>query len=110
MLLVTIYTLHNTVFRIYSTAGIQGFKTNHSLQVTAATRLFQAGVEKQLIMKRTGHHRTDGIRVYKRSSIEQQQAISNILSRSKKQKVDNAVQDDACTSLVPASASLKTHN
>ena len=61
-------------------------------------------------MERTGHHSTDGIRVYKRSSIEQQQAISDILSRSKKQKVDNPVQDDACTSLVPASASLNTHN
>ena len=103
------HTLHNTVSRICTAAGIRGFKTNHSLRVTAATRLFQAGVDEQLIMERTGHHSTDGIRVYKRSSIEQQQAISDILSRSsKKQKVENPMQDDVCTSLVPASASLST--
>ena len=60
-------------------------------------------------MERTGHHSTDGIRVYKRSSIEQQQAISDILSRSKKQKVDNPVQDDACTSR-SSICPLNTHN
>ena len=103
------HTLHNTVSRICTAASIRGFKTNHSLRVTAATRLFQAGVDEQLIMERTGHHSTDGIRVYKRSSIEQQQAISDILSRSsKKQKAENPMQDDTCTSLVPASASLST--
>ena len=75
------HTLHNTVSRISRAAGIQGFRTNHSLRVTAATQLFQASVDEQLIMKRTGHHSTDGIRTYKRSSVEQQEAISDILSR-----------------------------
>ena len=105
------HTLHNTVSRICTTAGIRVFKTNHSLRVTAATCLFHAGVEEELIMERTGHHSTDGIRVYKRSGIEQQQAISDILSRSsKKQKLDNPVQDNACTSLVSTSASLNTQD
>ena len=70
------HTLDNTVSRICKAAGIKGFKTNHSLRVTTATRLFQAGVDEQLIMERTGHHSTDGIRTYKRSSAQQQEAIN----------------------------------
>jgi len=31
-------------------AEFQGFYTNHSLRATAATRLFEAGVEDQLIV------------------------------------------------------------
>ncbi len=41
-------------------AGFQGHYTNHSLRVTAATRLFDAQIDEQLIdeqlnMNRTGH-------------------------------------------------------
>ena len=32
-------------------AGIQGFKTNHSLRATRATHLYQQGADKQLIME-----------------------------------------------------------
>ena len=84
------HTLDNTVSRICKAAGIKGFKTNHSLRVTTATCLFQAGVDEQLIMERTGHHSIDGIRTYKRSSAEQQEEISKILSRSKKLKEDTS--------------------
>ena len=48
-------TLGKTVSRSCTMSGIKGFKTNHSLRVTAATRLFHAGVDEQLIIKRTGH-------------------------------------------------------
>ena len=48
-------TLNGTISRICRAAGISGFKTNHSLRVTTATRLFQSGVDEQLIMARTGH-------------------------------------------------------
>ena len=96
------HTLDNTVSRICKAAGIKGFKTNHSLRVTTATRLFQAGVDEQLIMERTGHHSTDGIRTYKRSSAQQQEAISDILSRSKKLKKHAS----ESTALIPASTSL----
>ena len=40
-------TLAKTVCRICAAAGIEGFKTNHSLRVITATRLFQAGVQEQ---------------------------------------------------------------
>ena len=59
-------TLSSTVGRICKQAGILGFKTNHSLRVTSATRLFQSGVDEQLIMSNTGHRSIDGVRSYKR--------------------------------------------
>ncbi len=72
-------TLQLTVPRLCSSAGIEGYKTNHSLRVTAATRLYQAGVNEQLIMKRIGHRSIEGIRLYKRVSDIQEQAVSAII-------------------------------
>ena len=43
-------TLTNTVRRLCNEAGIEFFFTNHSLRTTAATRLYDAGVDEQLIM------------------------------------------------------------
>lgn len=100
------HTFDTTVSRICRAAGIKGFKTNHSLRVTTATRLFQAGVDEQLIMGRTGHHSTDGIRTYKCTSAEQQEANSDILSRSKRPRADTS----KCMSLVPSSTSLATQD
>ena len=79
--------LAGTVSRLCKSAGIKGFKTNHSLRVTNATRLYSSGTDEQLIMERTGHRSTDGVRPYKRTSESQQMAISDILNRSKKNKV-----------------------
>lgn len=73
-------TLTNTMKRICGQAGVTGYKTNHSLRVTTATRLFQKGVDEQLIMARTGHRSTDGIRTYKRISDEQHKALSDVLN------------------------------
>jgi hypothetical protein len=73
-------TLSQTVGRLCKQAGIVGFKTNHSLRVTSATRLFQSGVDEQLIMSHTGHRSVDGVRFYKRISEEQKKTVSGILS------------------------------
>ena len=75
-------TLMTTVNRLCKSASIDGYKTNHSLRVTAATRLFQQGVDEQLIMLRTGHRSIDGVRTYKRVSKDQQQVLSNVLNRT----------------------------
>ena len=42
-------TLTHMVKEMCSAAGIKGHKTNHSLRATAATRLFHAGTDEQLI-------------------------------------------------------------
>ena len=89
-------TLDKTVARMCSAAGIIGFKTNHSLLVTLATQLFQEGVDEQLIMAKTGHRSTDGVRSYKRVSKEQMELISNVVqggSLEKKPKLQSTTED-----------------
>ena len=66
--------------RLCRSAGISGFKTNHSLRATSASRLYQSGVEEQQIMERTGHRSLEGVRSYKRTSDEQREALSDILN------------------------------
>ncbi len=48
-------------------AGIEGKFTNHSLCAMTATRMFQKGVDEQLIKCVTGH-KSDAVRLYKRPS------------------------------------------
>lgn len=74
--------LGDTVPRLCTQAGIEGHKTNHSLRATAATRLYQSGVDEQQIMERTGHRSLEGVRSYKRTSRQQREALSDILNRS----------------------------
>ena len=56
-------SLGNTVKRLCDSAGVQGYFTNHSLRASTATRLFEAGVDEQLIMLRTGHNTISGLKV-----------------------------------------------
>jgi hypothetical protein len=60
--------------------GYQGYYTNHSLRVSTATRLFDKCVDEQLIMARTGHSSTDGVRAYKRTSVKLQELTSDVLN------------------------------
>ena len=39
-----------------------------TIQATAATRLYHAGVDEQMVMERTGHHSLEGVWTYKRTS------------------------------------------
>lgn len=81
-------TLRDTVKRICKGAGIQGFKTNHSLKFTTDSHLYQAGVDEQLIMERTVQRSLEGVRSYKRTCDKQRIALSDILNR-KKTRQDN---------------------
>ena len=65
-------------------AGIAGYKTNQSLCVTAATRLYDSGVDEQLVIETTGHCSTEGVRTYKRTATAQCETVSDILSCAKK--------------------------
>ena len=57
-------TVCTTVQNMCQESGVEGYNTNHSLRVTAATCLFHEGKDEQLIMARTGHRSTDGVRTY----------------------------------------------
>ena len=48
--------------------------------MTNATKLFQSGIDEQLIMARTGHRSLEGVRAYKRVSTDQKQSVSMILN------------------------------
>lgn len=71
-------TLAGTVKRMFDTAGIPGFFTNHSLRATAATRLYEASIDEQLITEVTGH-RSTAVCSYKRSNEGQKEQIRSIL-------------------------------
>ena len=83
-------TLSKTVKRLFEEAKIEGFFTNHSCRRSGATRLFQAGVPKKLIIKVTGH-RSDAVDVYAETSDEQRKMISNIIDRKESLKPTSTV-------------------
>ena len=47
------------------------------------TCLYRAGVDKQMVMERTGHHSLEGVWTYKQTSKQQCAAISDILNLKK---------------------------
>ncbi|ESO95566.1 hypothetical protein LOTGIDRAFT_175143 [Lottia gigantea] len=49
------HTLSGVVKRLCANAGVDGFHTNHSLRATTATRMYDSGIDEQLIAKRKGH-------------------------------------------------------
>ena len=59
-------------------AGLIGNFSNHSLRATAASQLYNANVDEQLISEVTGH-RSNAVRGYKRTSSDQLKSVSNIL-------------------------------
>ena len=76
-------TLTKTITRLCKSAGIEGFKTNHSLRATAATRLYESGVDEQMVMEVTGHRSLEGVRNYKRTTSQQKEVLSDILNSTK---------------------------
>ena len=75
---VGVHLLQKVVGKLCEAAGFKGHFTNHSLRATAATRLYLAGVDEQLITEKTGH-RSSAVRAYKRTNETQLKEISSIL-------------------------------
>lgn len=57
--------LRSVVKDMCSKVGLEGRYTNHSLRVSAVTRLYQCGFDEQTIKLYTGH-KSDSVRYYKR--------------------------------------------
>ena len=70
-------------------AGLAGKHTNHALKATAATRIYEKGVDKQLIQERLGNS-SEAVRSYKQTSTKQNVKISGILysNESKRMKTE----------------------
>ena len=65
-------------------AGIEGQKSNHSPCATGASELFEAGEPEKIIKERTGHRSLEALRVYDRTTMDQQEAVSALSSENKK--------------------------
>ena len=76
-------------------AGVPGYFTNHSLRVTAVTRLYDAQVDEAITMEQTGDCSTDGVRAYQRASEKLKELSSNVLNQcEKKPNVEDSLKPD----------------
>lgn len=79
--------------------GLEGKYTNHLLRATCATRMFEAGVDEQLIKIFTGH-KSDTVRDYKR--------VSESLLRKASSTVSSATKSTNNSSEICEEPSLET--
>ena len=59
-------TITKTVKNLMAEIGKVSHFTNHSLRVSAVTRMYSEGVDEQVLKERTGH-RSDAVRTYKKT-------------------------------------------
>ena len=72
------HKLDTVVAEICKDGNLLGYRTNHSLRASAATRMFDAEVDEQLICEVTGH-RSSAVRSYKRTNTAQKRKMSAIV-------------------------------
>ncbi len=73
-----IHKIETAVNELCLQAGIEGRHSNHSLRATSVSRLYDAGVDEQLIQERTGH-RSNAVCGYKRTSFKLQKKVTDTL-------------------------------
>ena len=78
--------IKSTVKEMCKMAGIDGNFTNHSLRASCASRMYEKNVPEQIIKETTGH-RSECVRVYKRTSETLQEAASKTLTEDRDSKV-----------------------
>ena len=76
--------LSKMVSEMCAEAGVPGNKTNHSLRVSGASCLFDAGVPERIIEQRTGDRSVEGLRLYERITDDQNMDVSKILHGEKR--------------------------
>ena len=64
---------------MFAEAGFKG-KSNHSLRVAGATRLFSGGVPERIIQERAGHRSVEALRLYERPSEDQLRTACAVIS------------------------------
>ena len=73
--------LSGMVKEMLRAAGIDDSnKSNQSLRATGISRMYSSGVPEKLIMERSGHISSEGVRMYERSTAKQHQIVSDVLS------------------------------
>ncbi|CAG2246912.1 unnamed protein product [Mytilus edulis] len=77
--------------------GLVGNFTNHSGKRTCATALYQAGIDEQQIMERTGHRSTKGVRTYKTANSNIQKRVSDVLNPPSDRDMNDSLQESVQT-------------
>ncbi len=67
---ISVNMLKGTVKKLCAQVGLEGFYSNHSLRGTSATRMYQAGIEEQVISEISGR-RSNCVQQYKTTNITQ---------------------------------------
>lgn len=89
-----IHTIEKTVTSLCKNAGFTGHFTTHSLRATSATRMFQSGIDEQVICEVTGH-RSSAVRLYKRTSDSQKKQACKALQESNTLARNDSVSETA---------------
>ena len=89
-------TLRKVVQDMCRVAGIEGYKTNHSLRLRATTCTIglEKGVPEKLIMERTGHRTVKSLHTYQRVSDGQKEIVSDVLQGSATDFSGTSVESD----------------
>jgi len=85
---------------VHRQAGFIGYFTNHSLRATAATRLFAANVDEQLIKLKTGHS-SDAVRSYKGVNEKQLSNMTDVICNKMSKQDETESEKDNCAVIVP---------
>ena len=88
--------LKNCVKEICSEGGLEGKFSNHSLRATCASRMYESDIPEQIIKETIGH-RSDCVRIYKRTSDHLREVASKTVSGSencKRVKLDVDIKDE----------------
>ena len=96
------HKLGGMVKDMFTDIGISG-KTNHSLRTTGASILFQANVPEKIIQERTGHRSVKALRLHERTTGEQHQQVSHILSNQMQQRSIFTLQNQGSSAQGPTS-------
>ena len=107
-----INAIQSVLAGICARAGLTGKCINHALKVIAAMRMYEKGVDEQLIQERLSNS-SEAVHSYKLTSSEQNVKISEILygSNVKKPKIESAkveMQSKAPSEIVPSSTSSQS--
>ena len=73
------FKLSQIISDIAKHAKMEGKVTDHSLRVTATSRLYQNNVDGQLVLEITEHRSTSSLRSYKCTSDRQMATVSDVL-------------------------------
>ena len=73
--------------------GVIG-KSNHSLRATGTARLYAANVPEKIIQQRSGHRCIDSLRLYERTSVTQQRAVSSLISGAEVSSFDEQLKEN----------------